>query len=40
MNKDVLKKITKINDPIVKELNVAIDKIETEILDLIKSNGM
>ena len=38
MNKDVLKKITRINDPIVKELNVAIDKIETEIFDVVKSN--
>jgi transposase len=38
MDKELLKKISKINEPIVKELNDAIDKIETEILDLIKNN--
>ena len=38
MDKDLFKKITKINDPIVKELDEAIDKIETEILNLIKSD--
>ncbi len=38
MDKELLKKLSKINEPIVKELNGAIDKIETEILDLIKNH--
>jgi transposase len=37
-NKDLLKKLNKIDDPIVKALDDAIDKIEAEMLELIKSN--
>lgn len=39
MDKELFKMITKINDPIVKELDEAIEKIETEILNLIKSDN-
>ena len=37
-SKDLLKKITKIDNPIVKALDDAIEKIEADILELIKSN--
>ena len=37
-SKDLLKKITKIDNPIVKALDDAIEKIEADILALIKSN--
>jgi hypothetical protein len=37
-SKDLLKKLNKIDDPIVKALDDAIEKIEAEMLELIKSN--
>lgn len=37
--RDLLKKLNKIDDPIVKALNDAIEKIEAEMLELVKSNA-
>lgn len=39
LNKELLKKLEKINKPIVTELDQAIEKIEAQMLELIKSDG-